>query len=81
VRTFFTCSNKEEVWNIYWNKKQEYTNKQIDYINAYKERQLKTTFDELNLLCPYDRNGKFETKLFKNYSRIDKTLASMIMES
>ena len=52
-----------------------------DYRNGYKERQLKTTLGELNLLRPYARSGKFETKLFENYSRIDKALVSMIVES
>jgi len=52
-----------------------------DYRNGYKERQLKTTLGELNLLRPYARSGRFETKLFENYSRIDKALASIIVES
>jgi transposase-like protein len=52
-----------------------------DYRNGHKERLLKTTLCELNLLRPYARSGKFETKLFKNYFRIDKALVSMIVES
>ena len=52
-----------------------------DYRNGHKERLLKTTLGELNLLRPYARSGKFETKLFENYSRIDKALVSMIVES
>ena len=52
-----------------------------DYRNGHKERQLKTTLGELNLLRPYARSGRFETKLFENYSRIDKALASIIVES
>ena len=52
-----------------------------DYRNGHKERRLKTTLGELNLLRPYARNGKFETKLFKNYSRIDKALSAIIVES
>jgi transposase-like protein len=52
-----------------------------DYRNGYKERTLKTTLGELNLLRPYARHGKFETKLFENYSRIDKALVSLIVES
>jgi putative transposase len=55
--------------------------KRKDYRNGYKERQLKTTLGQLNLLHPYARSGKFETKLFENYSRIDKALVSMIVES
>lgn len=52
-----------------------------DYRNGHKERLLKTTLGELNLLRPYARSGKFETKLFENYSRIDKALVNMIVES
>jgi putative transposase len=52
-----------------------------DYRNGHKERQLKTTLGELNLLRPYARSGRFETKLFENYSRIDKALVSVIVES
>lgn len=61
--------------------KHERSNERSDYRNGYKERQLKTTLGELNLLRPYARSGKFETKLFENYSRIDKALVSMIVES
>jgi len=52
-----------------------------DYRNGHKERLLKTTLGELNLLRPYARSGRFETKLFENYSRIDKALVSIIVES
>jgi len=34
----------------------------------------------LNLLRPYARSGRFETKLFENYTRIDKALAGIIVE-
>ena len=59
----------------------ERSDERVDYRNGHKERQLKTTLGELNLLRPYARSGRFETKLFENYSRIDKALASMIVES
>jgi transposase-like protein len=61
-------------------EKHERTDERVDYRNGHKERQLKTTLGELNLLRPYARSGKFETKLFENYSRIDKALASIIVE-
>lgn len=61
--------------------KHERSHERKDYRNGHKERLLKTTLGELNLLRPYARSGKFETKLFKNYSRIDKALVSMIVES
>lgn len=61
--------------------KHERSDDRVDYRNGYKERQLKTTLGELNFLRPYARSGRFETKLFENYSRIDKALASIIVES
>jgi len=61
--------------------KHERTGEREDYRNGHKERKLKTTLGELNLLRPYARSGKFNTKLFENYSRIDKALSSIIVES
>jgi len=61
--------------------KHERTGEREDYRNGHKERRLKTTLGELNLLRPYARAGKFDTKLFENYSRIDKALSSIIVES
>ena len=60
--------------------KHERSEDRVDYRNGHKERQLKTTLGELNLLRPYARSGRFETKLFENYSRIDKALSSIIVE-
>jgi transposase-like protein len=62
-------------------QKHERNEERKDYRNGYKERTLKTTLGELNLLRPYARHKKFETKLFENYSRIDKALVSLIVES
>jgi len=62
-------------------QKHERTGEREDYRNGHKERRLKTTLGELNLLRPYARTGKFDTKLFENYSRIDKALSSIIVES
>ena len=61
--------------------KHERSTERQDYRNGHKHRQLKTTLGELNLLRPYARSGKFETKLFENYTRIDRALASIIVES
>jgi len=60
--------------------KHERSEDRVDYRNGHKERQLKTTLGELNLLRPYARSGRFETKLFENYTRIDKALAGIIVE-
>ena len=46
--------------------KHERSEERVDYRNGHKERQLKTTLGELNLLRPYARSGRFETKLFEN---------------
>jgi transposase-like protein len=62
-------------------QKHERTGEREDYRNGHKERRLKTTLGELNLLRPYARVGRFDTKLFANYSRIDKALSSIIVES
>ncbi len=61
--------------------KHERTGEREDYRNGHKERKLKTTLGELNLLRLYARVGKFDTKLFENYSRVDKALSSIIVES
>lgn len=72
---------QNEFENFIGASKHERSDERVDYRNGYKERQLKTTLGELNLLRPYARSGKFQTKLFENYSRIDKALASIIVES
>lgn len=46
-------------------RKHERSEDRVDYRNGYKERQLKTTLGELNLLRPYARSGRFETKILK----------------
>ena len=56
-------------------EKSQRGDERIDYRNGNKKRRLKTTLGELNLLRPYARNSKFETKLFENYSRTDQPLA------
>jgi transposase-like protein len=61
--------------------KHERSDDRVDYRNGHKERVLKTTLGQLNLLRPYARSGAFETKLFENYSRVDKALSSIIIES
>lgn len=72
---------EKEFENFIGASKHERSDERLDYRNGHKERQLKTTLGELNLLRPYARSGKFETKLFENYSRIDKALVSIIVES
>ena len=72
---------QKEFDNFIGASKHERSDERADYRNGYKHKSLKTTLGELNLLRPYARSGKFETKLFENYSRIDKALVSMIVES
>ena len=62
-------------------QKHERTGEREDCRNGHKEQRLETTLGESNLLRPYVRVGKFDTKLFANYSRIDKALSSITIES
>lgn len=77
---FLNAVLEKEFENFIGAQKHERSDDRVDYRNGHKERQLKTTLGKLNLLRPYARSGKFETKLFENYSRIDKALASIIVE-
>jgi len=72
---------KKEFETFVGASKHERSDERRDYRNGHKERTLKTALGELNLLRLYARYGKFETKLFENYSRIDKALVSLIVES
>lgn len=79
--TFLNAVLEKEFSEFIGASKHERNSSREDYRNGHKERKLKTTLGELNLLRPYARSGKFETKLFENYSRVDKALSSIIIES
>jgi transposase-like protein len=49
--------------------------------NGYKERSLKTRVGELKLKKPQFREISFETKVFDRYSRVEKALINVVIES
>ena len=49
--------------------------------NGYRTRSLKTRFGELSLQNPQLREMPFETKVFERYSRTEKALVNVIIES
>jgi transposase-like protein len=49
--------------------------------NGYRSRSLKTRFGELSLLKPQLREIPFETKVFERYSRTEKVVVNIIIES
>jgi len=49
--------------------------------NGYRQRSLKTRFGELSLQKPQLREIPFETKVFERYSRTEKALVNVIIES
>jgi len=49
--------------------------------NGYRQRSLKTRFGQLSLLKPQFREIPFETKVFDRYSRTEKALVNVIIES
>ena len=51
------------------------------YRNGSRSRKLKTTEGELELKKPQIREFPFETKVFERYSRVEKALDSVILES
>ncbi|MCJ7821234.1 MAG: IS256 family transposase [Bacteroidales bacterium] len=48
--------------------------------NGYKPRMLRTRVGTLNLLVPKDREGRFQTSLFKRYQRSEKALVLALQE-
>ena len=49
--------------------------------NGYRQRSLKTRFGELSLQKPQLREIPFETKVFERYSRTERALVNVIIES
>ena len=59
----------------------ERTDERKGYRNGSRKRTLKTTDGKLELNKPQIREFPFETKVFEKYSRVEKTLNSVILES
>ena len=49
------------------------------YRNGYKPRKMKTRVGTLELLVPQDRDGTFQTELFRRYQRSEKALVASLM--
>ena len=52
-----------------------------DYRNGYKQRSLLTTDGKIILDKPQFRETSFHTAVFDNYSRVEKSVESIILES
>lgn len=59
----------------------ERTEKRTAHRNGFKTRTLKTINGDLVLNKPQFREKPFESKIFSNYSRVDKALKNVIVES
>jgi len=56
------------------------TKRRQGYRNGYKSRRLKTRVGTLELLIPQDRDGTFQTELFRRYQRSEKALVASLMQ-
>ena len=59
----------------------ERNNNRKDYRNGYKQRSLLTTDGKIILDKPQFRGTSFHTAVFDNYSRVEKSVESIILES
>ena len=59
----------------------ERTEQRKGYRNGYRDRKLKTVDGNLDLKKPQIREFPFETRVFEKYSRVEKALDSVILES
>ena len=59
----------------------ERSNNRKDYRNGYKQRSLLTTDGKILLDKPQFRETSFHTAVFDNYSRVERAVESIILES
>ena len=59
----------------------ERNNNRKDYRNGYKQRSLLTTDGKIILDKPQFRETSFHTAVFDNYSRVERAVESIILES
>lgn len=94
---YYLCDNKEGIQNlITWflnnvmleeaarqscSSPYERTDSRKAHRNGFKPRTLKTKNGTLTLNKPQFREIPFETKVFDNYSRVDRSLKNAIIES
>lgn len=54
-----------------WNER---TDSRLGYRNGFRERALLTSFGEIELKIPRDRQGLYKSAYFQRYKRVDKTV-------
>ena len=59
----------------------ERSNNRKDYRNGYKQRSLLTTDGKIILDKPQFRETSFHTAVFDNYSRVERSVESIILEA
>ncbi len=80
IETFCQRLLEEEITHHLQARAYQRTEKRRGYRNGYKPRRLKTRVGKLELLVPQDREGEFQTELFRRYQRSEKALVVSLME-
>ena len=80
IETFCQRLLEEEITHHLQAEVYQRTEERRGYRNGYKPRRLKTRVGKLELLVPQDREGEFQTELFRRYQRSEKALVVSLME-
>lgn len=80
IETFCQRPLEEEITHHPQAEAYQRTDKRRGYGNGYKPRGLRTRVEKLELLVPQDREGEFQTELFRRYQRSEKALVVSLME-
>ena len=80
IETFCQRLLEEEITHHLQAETYQRTEERRGYRNGYKPRRLKTRVGKLELLVPQDREGEFQTELFRRYQRSEKALVVSLME-
>jgi len=80
IETFCQRLLGEEITHHLQAETYQRTEERRGYRNGYKPRRLKTRVGKLELLVPQDREGEFQTELFRRYQRSEKALVVSLME-
>jgi putative transposase len=68
------CDLREQL-QASWNER---TDERLGYRNGFRERVLLTSFGEIELKIPRDRQGLYKPDYFQKYKRVDKTVDESI---
>ena len=80
IESFCQRLLEEEITHHLQAEAYQRTDKRRGYRNGYKPRGLRTRVGKLELLLPQDREGEFQTELFRRYQRSEKALVVSLME-